>query len=321
MGSRILIMVVHVLVLLSTILLSFHISGAVVSGRSVIKEILASGRFLHNRDMEREVKKYRKMPAVTMGFFQRIELHFIQKSNINRYLPFVNIYSVIAAQALIFVLLFRPVYRRLYFVPSTVIICFIFSFVPLMLLDLMGRRNSEKVRRKLAYLVSVLNRWCAVKEDIFYAFEKACDSGLGEPLDTFIRETVIQVKRGVDPAGALEMLSIKVNNQQFRDFIVNIRQNIRHRGDIRKLLSNLEDQFYRIEEEYNRRKISTYRDRMVIYIVMVFVPLIAYSFLKINPDVENFYLTTLNGKFLLSLFCMLYAAGAFLTVKINSFRY
>ena len=37
------------------------------------------------------------------------------------------------------------------------------------------------------------------------------------------------------------------------------------------MLTNLENQFYRIDEEYNRRKISTYGDRVVIYGVMLAV--------------------------------------------------
>ena len=70
---------------------------------------------------------------------------------------------------------------------------------------------------------------------------------------------IIQVNRGVEPLEAISMLEMKVDNPQFRDFIVNIKQNVKHRGEIRKLLSNLEEQFYKIEEEYNRRKILTYK--------------------------------------------------------------
>ncbi len=64
----------------------------------------------------------------------------------------------------------------------------------------------------------------------------------------------------------------------------------------------MEDQFYRMEEEYNRRRISTLRDRITIYILMFAVLFICYGFLKINPDVEAFYLETFKGRLLITLF-------------------
>ena len=148
-----------------------------------------------------------------------------------------------------------------------------------------------------------------MKEDIFYAFEKCIDSGIGEPLNTFIRDMVIQVNRGISPMDALSILQMKVDNYQFRDFIINIKQNVKHRGDIKKLLDNLEVQFYKIEEEYNRRKISTYRDRLTIYFIMFLVLLTGYLFLKINPEVESFYLGNFSREAAYYNFCILYVLG------------
>jgi len=256
-----------------------------------------------------------------MSFAEKIELYLIDKSNIRHYIPFMNFYLLIFISVLIFTLSFGSVYRILFFVPSTAVVCLLFSLIPIFILDLMGRYNSEKIRRKLAEFVSVLNRWCAVKEDIFFAFEKSIDSGIGEPLRTFIRDMVIQVNRGIGPLEALDILQMKVDNVQFRDFIINIKQSIRHRGDIRKLLTNLENQFYKIEEEYNRRRISTYKDRLLIYFVMFAVLFIGYYFLKFNPKVEQFYLGTFQGKSLLTLFCILYVSGFYMSFRITRFRH
>ncbi len=166
--------------------------------------------------------------------------------------------------------------------------------VPFYILVLYGHKHAERIRIKLAGFISVLNRWCLVKEDIFYAFEKSVDSGIGEPLATYISETVIQVNRGVDPSTALNMLQNKVDNTQFKDFIQNIKQNVRHRGNIVMLLNNLEMQFYKVEEEYNRRKISGYKDKILIYFIMVSVGITGFVFLKINTG-EYFYTATSTG--------------------------
>ena len=83
----------------------------------------------------------------------------------------------------------------------------------------------QATRRKLAYFVSILVRWVAVKDDIIYAFEKSMDSGLSEPLRSYVRDMVIQARNGMDPLVAMDILRIKVDNEQFSDFILNIKQN------------------------------------------------------------------------------------------------
>lgn len=255
-----------------------------------------------------------------MNLPERLEFYFVEKSNIRHYVPFMNIYILFAIIGVIFLAVFRPVNRILGFLPSSLIISAMISIVPLFALDLLSRYNSEMVRKRLSEYISVLNRWCSVKEDIMFAFERSLDSDVGEPLQTFIRDMVIQVNRGMDSSEALDMLQLKVDNPQFRDFIVNIKLSLQHRGDIIRLLTNLENQFYRIDEEYNRRKISTYKDRLIIYIAMIAVLITAYLFMNLTPQVGDFYLRTLQGKLLLTVFSGMYALGFYLTAGITKFK-
>lgn len=254
------------------------------------------------------------------SLLKRFEMLYIVKSNIRHYIPFMNIYILILMLVVLFLLTYSRIYRLLGFFPSTVVISGIFSSIPVFLLDLLTRYNSEAVRKKLSEYVSILSRWCSVKEDILYAFEKSLASGIGEPLQTFIRDMVIQVNRGMDPSEALDILQAKVDNPHFGDFIINIKLSLRYRGDIVRLLSNLESQFYRIDEEYNRRRISTYKDRMLIYFVMFAVPVTAYFFIGFTPQISDFYLRTMDGKMLLTVFCAMYALGFYLTAAIMKFR-
>lgn len=266
------------------------------------------------------IKDCRPEAAEGMNLIERLELYYIEKSNIRHYIPFMNIYILLAIMILVFLAAYRPVNILLGFLPSSVVISGIISMVPLFALDLLSRYNSETVRKRLSEYISVLNRWCSVKEDIMYAFEKSLGSNVGEPLQTFIRDMVIQVNRGMDASDALDMLQLKVDNPQFRDFIVNIKQSIRHRGDIIKLLTNLENQFYRIDEEYNRRSISTYKDRLLIYCIMFGVLVTAYFFINFTPQIGDFYLRTMEGKLLLMVFCGMYALGFYLTASITKFK-
>ena len=256
-----------------------------------------------------------------MNLLERLELLYIEKSNIRHYIPVMNIYILIILIILLFLAVYRPVNNLLRFIPSSVVISGIISTVPLFALDLLSRYNSEAVRKRLSEFISVLNRWCSVKEDMMYAFEKSLNSNVGEPLQTFIRDMVIQVNGGMDTSDALDMLQLKVDNPQFRDFIVNIKLSLRHRGDIIKLLTNLENQFYKIDEEYNRRRISTYKDRLLIYFIMVAVLVTAYFFMSFTPQIGEFYLRTPEGKLLLMVFCGMYALGLYLAAGITKFKH
>jgi len=321
-GETLFILIINsALVLISTLFLAFHIAQK-LSIKRVIREGLGRVQEKYmERIIHRGVKKYSKTKPIKIGFIEKIELYLIDKSNIRRYIPFVNFYTLLICCFIISIISYQTIYKLLLFAPSTIILSVLISLIPIFILDLMGRYNSEKVRRKLAEFISVLNRWCSVKEDIFYAFEKCIDSDIGEPLNTFIRDMVIQVNRGIPPMDALSILQIKVDNFQFKDFIINIKQNVKHRGDIKKLLDNLEEQFYKIEEEYNRRKISTYKDRLTIYFIMFLVLFTGYLFLKVNPEVEGFYLGTFQGKMLITIFSLLYALGFYLTLGISRFSY
>lgn len=286
------------------------------------KELKYRGALSTEDLMVRIYKLTHRDVVVGTSRFDSFRREIIEKSNIRRFLPFFGPRLLLAINIIIVLVLFKPVYDRILFIPSTLIVCALMSLLPYVLLDLLARYNSVVIRRSLAEFVTILNRWCAVKEDIFYAFEKSLESGtLTEPLKTFISEMLIQVKNGIEPEQALRILQLKVDNPQFKDFIVNIRYCVINRADIRKLLSNMEEQFYKIEEEYNRRKISTYRDRVMIYIVMFSIIFIAYFFLRLNPDIEYFYLQTLNGKMLLTVFCVLFALGFYVTAGITRYRY
>lgn len=319
--SQIIIYAIFILLTILTVIIAYNIVSIIDFNAVIGVGIDRLSKEYNERKLKHEVKKYTRTSTIRMSITERIEIYFIEKSNIRRYIPFMNIYLLSLVCIVIFIVGFQAAYKVVYFVPSALVVGCLLSLLPLLILDLMGKHNSEKIRRMLAEFISILNRWCDVKEDIFYAFEMTVRSGISEPLQSYLKETVIQIKRGVDPMDALDILQAKVDNTHFRDFIVNIKQSIKSRGNIRRLLSNMEDQYYKLEEEYNRRKISTYRDRIIINFAMGFVLLLAYYFLKSNLKVRDFYLGSIEGKILMLCFSFLYSLGVFISFRITKFRY
>ncbi|MDD4495480.1 MAG: type II secretion system F family protein, partial [Eubacteriales bacterium] len=270
------------LILLLNVIIANHMITVLNIGSMAKRALDQAMSGVKSKRTGTDLKRYASAVSVKATVPERISIVFIERSNIRRYIPLFNLQSLAAIIIASFILIIIPIYRSIGFLPSAIIISIMFSLWPFTILDVMGRYNSTRIRRKLSDFISILNRWCAVKEDIFFAFEKSLDSGIDEPLRSFISDLVIQVQRGVEPEAALELLRMKVGNPQFADFIINIKQCIRSRGEIRKLMTNLEDQFYKIEEEYNRRKISTHRDRIIIYAVMVAVLAISWFLLSFN---------------------------------------
>ena len=275
----------------------------------------------NRRRLVRQAKRHAKAVRLKMTFIEKAELYFIERSNIRKYLPFFNFYLLVFIAMALFGLSLAPVYRVVYSVPAAVLACAMVSSAPFLALEIWARANAENVRRKLADFVSVLNRWCAVKEDVVYAFEKSLTSGIGEPLKTYARDFVVQVKRGLDVQEAFEILAMKVDSAQFKDFVLNISENMKHSGDLRKLLSKLEDEYYRLEEEYSRRKISTYKDRIMMYSAMFAALAVGFLLLKSNRRVMDFYLGTPGGQLLMALFSLLFFMGFLMSLRINKFKY
>lgn len=273
-----------------------------------------------DRRLQREVKKYTKTITVKMSFVDKVELFLIDKSNIRRFIPFMNFYMLLFISLLVFAIFYVIVYDFLRFIPSSFIIAGIFFFLPAIILEIAGSYNSERTRRKLGYFISILLQWIDVKEDIIYAFEKSIPV-VGEPLKSYIRDMTIQVKRGMDPQDALTILQMKIGNPQFTDFILNIKQSIKYRGDLQVLLKNMEGQFYKLEQEFNRRKISTIWDKIYIIVAMMLVIFVSYFLLRSNPKALNFYTNTIQGKMYITLFAILYGIGFYMMTTISRFKH
>lgn len=273
-----------------------------------------------DRRLQREVKRYTKTITVKMSLVDKVELFLIDKSNVRCFVPFMNFYVLLLISLFVFVISYVFAYGFLKFLISSFIIAGIFFFLPFIFLEIMGLYNSDYTRRKLGYFISVLRQWIDVKEDITYAFEKSIPA-IEEPLKSYIRDMTVQVRRGMDPQDALTILQMKIGNPQFTDFILNIKQNMKYRGNLKVLLSNMEEQFYKLEQEFNRRKISTFWDKIYIVFAMIFVIIIAYMFIKSNPKALNFYTNTIEGKLYISLFAGLYGLGFYMMTTVSRFKH
>ncbi len=130
-----------------------------------------------------------------------------------------------------------------------------------------------------------MNRWCQVREDLLYAFQKCLDSGLDQPLRAVIESFLTRVRSGMAIDQALDLMQKSLDHEHFRDFVASIRFNLHYRGDLPALLEHLEWQMNRIEEEYVRRRLSNARDRTVTLLILLAVP--AFCAIRLWGNVDS----------------------------------
>lgn len=144
-------------------------------------------------------------------------------------------------------------------------------------------------------MVSLLSRWCQVREDLLFAFEKSLAAGLANPLRQAVADLIIRVRSGMPVDEALDLMKAGIDHENFRDLITAVRFNFRHRGDLPALLEQMEMQLHRIEEEYDRRRLSNARDFRLTSMILILVPLFFACRLLGNPATCRLFLANPLG--------------------------
>lgn len=255
-----------------------------------------------------------------LTILEKLEIRYIEKPTLKRIIPFANIYLLLLFAFVLFIIGFWISYLELFFIPASVFFGILVSILLFFILDIKAKVNNESIRKIMPTFVSTLNEYATVKEDVLYILEKSI-SVTPEPLRTYVSDCIIQIKNGLNDIEALEILSLKVDSEQFKDFIVNLQQSRKYRGNLKKLLDNLANEFYDLEEEFERRKITTLSSRIKIYLFMVVIAGGAYIFIKTNNTVREFYMGTTLGKSLITIFLGIYILAFFISTTITDFNY
>lgn len=152
-------------------------------------------------------------------------------------------------------------------------------------------------------------RWCQVREDLMFIFEKVMESDLGDPIRQTIRDFVSRVRGGMPPDRALQMMTASLPHEQFADLVTAVRFNFGYRGNLSALLEQMEVHLHRMEEEYDRRRLSNLRDRRLTMMILAAVPIIFPLRVLSNPVSQAAFLETPLGPAVLGVCFIVYAAA------------
>jgi len=159
--------------------------------------------------------------------------------------------------------------------------------------------NEEKIRKQQLELVSMLNRWYCVKEDLIFAFEKCSDSNLGEPMKGYTKAFITRIKGGLGVEQSLKLFAESVSDKNFHNFITQIRFNLKYRGNTGELLDNIESQFLLTEQERTRKKISSAKDRFYLKVILILTPILFVTTVILKSSARELFLDTTVGKVLM----------------------
>ena len=308
-------MVLVVLVALGLVGLNILLARFVraeVRPKKIIKSLTRSAEIsLEKRRTRQEAVRLLHRNNLKPTLIDLLEIKLIDKPNLRKLIPFMDMKLLLLVECLIVGISFQGLSGIFVFPPTTAVMAILVAGVPIMILDLIGRYHASKIRRRLCDFVSCVGRWLAVKEDLVFAFEKSAPM-MEEPLSSYLKEMVIQIKMGVPPENALDYLALKIDSAHFRDFVINVKGNLKCRGDIRRLITILEKQFYEIEKEYIRRNISSSGDRILLYVIAAFSLILCLYMLLLVPSARQFYTETTVGKIIMMVFGLLFGGGTVL---------
>ncbi len=254
-------------------------------------------------------------------YLLNFHIRYIEQAAIKKYIPWLTVKRILLILAMNSGILFLMAYYKSRSVALGISLACIASMAPLVVFEILRQYNFQHTRENIVHLLSLLGQWYVVTEDMMKCFEKVSEHQLSEPLSTYINDFVVQVHCGLEISQALDILNRKVESEFFSTFIVNIDQAMHNRGDVGIMLRNLEDEAYKLQEEFNRRKISTAHDKVVIFATMLSVLVIGYQFLILNEVTEYFYFHTFWGRTLVVCFSILYLAGFIIAVGLSKLEY
>lgn len=175
--------------------------------------------------------------------------------------------------------------------------------------DMVSRARQNKESCQITYFLMTMSKWSAVRNDMVFCLRKTSEAGIERPLGTLVDRTLGRINGGMDIIKAFSILEKESSSEDMRYLSRSIRFAAEKGGNLHKLFTGMEQQYFRIDEETFKRKISTVRDRGAVYITVIIVIATAFWFLLNNPTAGEFYLNTSFGNSLLLVFSAVFAAA------------
>lgn len=250
---------------------------------------------------------------------QRIE-SLILKSNIKRYIPWINSQIIMIFSGVLGITAFVVTYNFLKNSITSLVFLIAFGLIPSYILDVIAGYNGSKVERSFLYFLNILSNFAQIKDDVFFAFEKSIDY-VNEPLNSYCRTFVEEVKRGLPIEDALENFKQKLDNKKFKVFLRNAQLCVKFGGSFLKLAANNLESVKQLQIEKARRKNETSLGRALIYVMMAInIGLAVYMF-NMYPNTLDTIKTDFYGQMVILVNTIDLFIAFYLSLKLQKLDY
>lgn len=230
----------------------------------------------------------------------------IHASNINKYLPFLDVSLFMIIVFVVSLITLFLGYRITESLLTSFFMGIMSAFLPKVFLDILAAVNTKKIRKLYLGYLNTFEGFFNISGDIVYAFERSADYTT-EPLKSFIKKAVIKYKRSnVEFTEYLEDLEKQIRDREFGKFIKFTKLHLVYGGDYRKALKKLIEQARRLESSRSIMAASALTGTLIISGVIVLDLVSFISAYTLNPESAVILRSTFTGQ--------LIAAGNLLAV-------
>jgi len=189
------------------------------------------------------------------------------------------------------------------------------SSVPYLIFDIYKNSILKKEKEGITGLLMILTKWSSVKNDAVYCLQKANESNLKNPIGKYIKNLCIRLEKGMSVSDSLISCEKDALSEELRYVFINVRYAYEKGGSLYSIFKNLENQFFKIDEENYKRKISTSTDKYAVYISIILVMVTFYLIVLNNDYSKKYYFNSTLGIYILGIFSLLFFIGVLIMAK------
>ncbi|MBZ4687362.1 MAG: hypothetical protein JG764_995 [Clostridiales bacterium] len=257
-----------------------------------------------------------KRKGYTGKIIDKIDIS-IQASNIQKYLPFMDISMFIITVMVISLLILFLGYRITGSLITSLFIGIMTGFLPGVALDILAAANTKKIRRLYLGFLNTFEGFFNISGDIIYAFERSADYTT-EPLKSFIKSTVMKYRRSnLEFIDCLDDLEKQIRDREFGKFIKFTKLHLVYGGDYRMAIRKLIEQARRLESSRSIMAASALTGTIVISGVIILDLVSFISAYTMNPETAIVLRSTLTGQLIAVGNLLAVGAGVYMIASLN----
>lgn len=192
--------------------------------------------------------------------------------------------------------------------------------IPRIIIFFIADYKGSKVDSILIDYLNLLINFCTIKDDIVYAVENSIPF-IAEPLKTYSEIFVFEVKHGIMTVVALQNLSDKIDNLQFKFLCKSLQLCCKNTGKYLSVLFKSKELYMKYYEKYLDRKKEAKKGRNSLFAMIILSALVFYFLIYINPDLVQELKVTKMGKCIVFYNILVYIITFFVAVNISKFEY